>query len=184
MKPGRIFRLSGTLIDTLTRQVKEFDNQATLRLYRQLDARGIIERLFLEAGAEEGDTLLAGDAELKLLPAYSRRMESLKPLLLSEGLPSAAAETDEEREGKRESDKFEAWINTAAEMPMSLYDRGARRLWRKRRRSFVRHARSLGHGEFLARGVSAAPWRLHSSAVHTSEGQAARRRQSETEEEA
>ncbi|CBZ51808.1 conserved hypothetical protein [Neospora caninum Liverpool] len=121
-KTGRIFRLSGTLIDTLTRQVKEFDNPAALRLYRQLAARGVIEQLFLEAGAEEGDTLRAGEAELKVLPSYSRRMESLKPLLMNEGLRPLVTEAPEERgdgdhEERRSDEELEAWINTAAEMP-------------------------------------------------------------------
>lgn len=42
-RPVRTFRLSGRLIEQLTGRIKGFDNQATLRLYRRLAARGIIE---------------------------------------------------------------------------------------------------------------------------------------------
>ncbi|PFH33019.1 hypothetical protein BESB_082180 [Besnoitia besnoiti] len=169
---GRVFRVSGSLIETLTGQVKDFDGQATMRLYRQLAARGVIEQLFLEAGAEEGDTLLAGDAQLKFLPSYSRRMESLKPLLETEGLQPLARELHDPKETSGEEEKLETWLNTEAEMPMSLYDREARRMWTRRRRSFFKHARSLSRqagGEALARGTAAVPWKLYGATMGAAE---------------
>ncbi|OEH77222.1 hypothetical protein cyc_05586 [Cyclospora cayetanensis] len=67
-KNQRCFELRGPLVSLLTSPVRFSSEAAKLRLYRQLGALGIIERVYSDFSAKVGDYLLVGPVMLQLLP--------------------------------------------------------------------------------------------------------------------
>ncbi|KAL8274273.1 hypothetical protein Esti_001784 [Eimeria stiedai] len=102
---SRCFELEGPLVSLLTDPVKFNSEEAKLRLYRQLSALGIIERLHEDYGASEGNLLSVGPVLLQLLPLpllrhpsrrkqqqqQSRGVSDLWEMLRTDGLPLKAS---------------------------------------------------------------------------------------------